>query len=108
MTEEERIEDPATMAALLRVHGELELEPRLGRLLQEILSLAGKDRGWVVTPSEEPGGSPALQVQGAEGPEPATAGALDDLEEWTEEERSFGGEDRFSGVGPLLAFPVRG
>ncbi|HEX5042024.1 MAG TPA: GGDEF domain-containing protein [Candidatus Polarisedimenticolaceae bacterium] len=108
MSEEERIEDPATLAALLRVHGELELEPRLRRLLQEVLSLAGRDRGWVVTPSEEPGGPPAVQALGSEGAEPATAGALDDLETWTEEERPFDGEGRLGGVGPLLAFPVRG
>ncbi|HET9299924.1 MAG TPA: GGDEF domain-containing protein [Candidatus Polarisedimenticolaceae bacterium] len=108
MRAEERIVDLATLEALLRVHGELELEPRLRRLAEEVLRLAGKDRGWVVTPSEEPGGPPAVQALGPSSPEPATAGALDDLETWTEEERSFVGEGRFGGVGPLLAFPVRG
>ena len=105
MREEERIED---LAALLRIHRELELEPRLRQLLQEILALAGKDRGWVVTPSEEPGGPAVLQALAGDGTEPSMAGALDDLEGWTDQEREFDGEGRFGGAGPLLAFPVRG
>ena len=108
MREEERIEDPATLAALLRVHGELELEPRLRQLLQEVLTIVGTDRGWVVAPSEEPGGAAALQAVGGDGAEPSSAGALADLDGWVDEEREFGGEDRFAGVGPVLAFPVRG
>jgi diguanylate cyclase (GGDEF)-like protein len=99
-------EDPATLAALLRVHGELELEPRLRQLLQEVLGLAGTTRGWVVVPSEEPGGEATVQAAEA-GDEPALAGALDDLAQWTEAEREFGGDDRFGGVGPVLAIPVR-
>jgi len=107
LREGERMEDPATLAALLRVYRELELEPRLRQLGQEILTLVGSDRGWVVSPSEEPGGSAALQALGAGGAEPSMTGALEDLEGWTDQEREFGGEDRFGGVGPLLAFPVR-
>jgi hypothetical protein len=94
------MEDPATLAALLRVHRELELEPRLRQLGQEILSLVGSERGWVVSPSEEPGGSAALQALGASGPEPSMTGALEDLDGWTDQEREFPGEGRFGGVGP--------
>jgi hypothetical protein len=105
---DERAEDPATLASLLRVYGELELEPRLGQLLREALTLAGTTRGWVLTPSEEPGGNASLQAAESGGTEPSLTGALDDLEQWTDAEREFSGEGRFGGVGPLLAFPVRG
>jgi len=98
LKEGERMEDPATLAALLRVYRELELEPRLRQLGQEILSLVGSDRGWVVSPSEEPGGTPALQSLGAGGAEPAMTGALEDLEGWTDQEREFAGEGRFGGA----------
>jgi diguanylate cyclase (GGDEF)-like protein len=103
-------EDPATLAALLRVHGELELDLRLRLLLAEALAEAGVPRGFVVLRSEEPGGP--LQVMAAglapEEAEPSLPGALDDLDEWTEAERSFGGEGRFAGLGPVVAFPVHG
>jgi diguanylate cyclase (GGDEF)-like protein len=105
-------DDPATLAALLRVHAQLEFDALLPQLLEEALTVAGVARGFVAAPSDEPGGAAQVFVsrgaQAAQTDEPSLSGALDDLQDWTDAERTFGGEGRFAALGPVVAFPVRG